>query len=265
VDEAYRESLERMLAGRRFGSPLYVRGRVGSTNLEALRLASTGAPEGTVVVADEQTAGRGRLNRSWHSPPGCNLYLSLVLKPAVEPAATPQLTLLAGAAVAETVNRWCPGRVGLKWPNDVQVGDRKICGILTELRISGGGVSSVVVGIGINANIRREGLDPAFRDAATSLREETGSPVDRAALAAALLADLESLYDPWIRVGFEAVRPQWLRYSVLTGRRVRVSFQDEVEVGTAVGLDTDGALLLEVSRGVTRRVLAGDATILKES
>ncbi len=265
MDEWNRESLERLLAGRRFGRPLHLLESVGSTNLEALKRAAAGAPEGTVVIADEQTAGRGRLSRSWQSPPGCNLYLSLVLKPAVEPAAAPQLTLLAGVAVAETLSRWCPGRVGLKWPNDVQVRDRKVCGILTEMRISGGGISSVIVGIGINVNIRRDELDPAFRDAATSLREETGAPVDRAVLVAALLEDLERLYDPWLREGFDAIRVRWLRYSVLTGQRIRVSFQDVVEEGTAVGLDDDGALILEEPPGVFKRVLAGDATILKES
>jgi BirA family transcriptional regulator, biotin operon repressor / biotin---[acetyl-CoA-carboxylase] ligase len=260
-----RESLEELLAGRRFGHPLHLLESAESTNLEALKRAAKGAPEGTVVIADAQTAGRGRLNRSWQSPPGCNLYLSLVLRPAVEPAAAPQLTLLAGAAGAETLSRWCPGQVGLKWPNDLMVRERKVCGILTELRISGAGVSSVVVGIGINANIRRDELDPAFRDAATSLAEETGQAIDRAALAAALLTDLEVLYDRWLREGFDAVRPLWLRYSILTGKRIRVAFQDEVEVGTAVGLDADGALLLEASPGVLKRVLAGDATILKES
>lgn len=238
---------------------------VESTNLEALKLAAAGAPEGTAVIAEEQTAGRGRLNRTWQSPPGCNLYLSLVLKPDVEPADAPQITLLAGAAVAKALSRWCPGSVGVKWPNDVMIRDRKVCGILTELRLSGGGISSVIVGIGINVNIRREELDPAFRDAATSLLEETGAETDRTVLAADLLEELEILYDLWIRDGFDAVRPHWLPYSVLTGKRVRVAFQDEVEEGTAVGLDADGALILEESGGIRKRVLAGDATILKES
>jgi len=265
MGELDREALEAALAGGRFGRPLHLISRVGSTNLEALKLAAAGAPEGTVVIAEEQTAGRGRLNRSWQSPAGCNLYLSIVLRPSVEPAEAPQLTLLAGVAVAETLSRWCPDRVGLKWPNDVQIGGRKVCGILTELRIGGGGIASVVTGIGINANIRREDLDPSFRDSATSLYEETGQAVDRTALAAALVRDLETLYDRWTREGFEAVRPAWLRYSVLTGRRIRVAFQDEIEIGTAVGVDTDGALLVEEPPGVVRRILAGDATILKES
>ncbi|NPU84183.1 MAG: biotin--[acetyl-CoA-carboxylase] ligase [Syntrophaceae bacterium] len=259
------KTFQNMPAGGRFGRPLHLFGSVESTNLAALKLAAAGAPEGTAVIAEEQTAGRGRLNRTWQSPPGCNLYLSLVLRPAVEPAAAPQLTLLAGAAVAKALNRWCPGIVGVKWPNDVLIRDRKVCGILTELRLSGGGISSVIVGIGVNVNIRREELDPAFRDAATSLLEETGTETDRTAVAAALLEELENLYDLWIREGFEAVRPHWLPYSVLTGKRIRVAFQDEVEEGTAVGLDEDGALILEEPTGARKRVLAGDATILKES
>ncbi len=259
------ETLCSLPAGGRFGCPLHRFGSVESTNLEALKLAARGAPEGTVVIADEQTAGRGRLNRSWQSPPGCNLYLSLVLRPAVEPAAAPQLTLTAGAAVAKALSRWCPGTVGVKWPNDVMIRDRKVCGILTEMRLSGGGISSVIVGIGVNVNIPRNELDPAFRAGATSLLEETGRATDRTVLAAALLEELETLYDLWIRDGFPAVRTHWLPYSVLTGKRIRVAFQDEVEEGTAVGLDEDGALLLEESPGARKRILAGDATILKES
>jgi len=262
LNEGTRKNLQ---TGGRFGRPLHRLGSVASTNLEALKLAAAGAPEGTAVIAEEQTAGRGRLNRTWQSPPGCNLYLSLVLRPGVEPAEAPQITMLAGVAVAKVLDRRCPGAVGIKWPNDVMIRDRKVCGILTELRLSGGGISSVIVGIGINVNIRREELDPAFRDAATSLLEETGAESDRTVLAADLLEELEILYDLWIRDGFEAVRPHWLPYSILTGKRIRVAFQDEVEEGTAVGLDADGALLLEEPGGVRKRVLAGDATILKES
>ena len=168
------KALQLRMAGKVIGRLLHYRETVDSTNRFAMGLAREGAPEGTVVLADRQTAGMGRLQRAWQSPPGCNLYLSVILRPPVAPPDASPITLLAGVAVAEAIASVCPaGVVGIKWPNDVQIRGRKVCGILTEMATAGGS-RAVIIGIGLNVNIKRENFDPGHRDSATSLREETG-------------------------------------------------------------------------------------------
>jgi BirA family transcriptional regulator, biotin operon repressor / biotin---[acetyl-CoA-carboxylase] ligase len=237
--------------------------RVDSTNRLAMGLARQGAPEGTVVIADSQTAGRGRLKRVWQSPPGLNLYLSCLLRPPIAPADASQITLTAGVAVAEAVAQFCPGGVTLKWPNDIQIRGRKVCGILTEMRMGGDGVPVLVVGIGLNVNILGTDFDPAHRTTATSLREEAGRSLCREEVAFELCRRLEEWYRLFLAEGFEPVRRAWLARSEMTGRRVRIRFNQEEQEGLVAGIDGDGSLLLTDSSGVLQRITAGDATILK--
>lgn len=258
------EALQAGLAGRRIGVAVHFRAEVDSTNRLALALAREGAPEGTVVLADSQTQGRGRLDREWQSPAGCNLYLSILLRPALLPAEMAQITLLAGVALAETVAAYCPAGVGLKWPNDVLVGGRKICGILTEMRTAGLAAAAVVVGIGLNVNIAAADFAPGHRRLATSLREETGRELSRTAVALRLLATFDDWYGRFCREGFGPVREGWLARSEMAGRFVRVRFGDGLDEGWVEGIDRDGALLLKGPDGALLRVTAGDATLLKE-
>ena len=257
------KTLQARLAELRSGWRLHFFDTVDSTNLVALELAQKGAPEGTIVVADCQTGGRGRLLRTWQSPPGCNLYASLLLRPGIDPADAPQLTLMAGVAAAETLSAFCPAGVGLKWPNDVQIRGRKVCGILTELRMTGGAVAAVVVGIGVNVNISRADFDPAYREAATSLREETGREHSREEVALRLCESFEKWYETFRCGGFAPVREGWLARSEMPGRRVRVIFGDKAQEGRFAGIDHDGALLIADDLGAVRRVMAGDAEIMK--
>jgi len=250
------------LAGKVIGRLLHYRETVDSTNHVALGLAREGAPEGTVVLADRQTAGRGRLQRVWQSPPGCNLYMSVILHPVVAPQDIPQITLLAGVAVAEAIAAVSPADVGIKWPNDVRIGDRKVCGILTEMRTDEGRVA-VVIGIGLNMNMARSDFDPGHRDTATSLREETGRDHSREDMVVSLCERLERWYETFLHAGFAPVRDGWLARSQMAGKRVRVLFRDEVQEGVVEGIDRDGALLLADGRGNVRRITAGDATIMK--
>ncbi|MCE5263998.1 MAG: biotin--[acetyl-CoA-carboxylase] ligase [Deltaproteobacteria bacterium] len=256
------EAVRSMLAGRKIGAPLFYHESVDSTNRVALRLAREGAAEGTVVLADRQTAGRGRLNRGWQSPPGSNLYFSVILRPTIAPSDAAQITLMAGVAVAEAVSSVSPG-VGIKWPNDVRIRGLKVCGILSEMRMEGG-KSAVIVGIGLNVNIRKSDFDAGHIDTATSLREETGRCHSRERLFVLLCERLERWYSTFLRDGFDAVRAGWLLRSEMAGKRVRVLFRDEVKEGMVAGIDRDGALLISGSRGGLRRITAGDATILKE-
>lgn len=255
--------LRSRLSGKKIGGTIYFLPEVTSTNDYAFRLAAGGAPEGTVVIADRQTKGKGRMDRVWQSPPRANLYASVILKPPVEPAQAPQITLLAGVAVADALALYCPREVTLKWPNDVKIRGRKVCGILTEMKTMRGIIDFVVVGIGINVNVKRDELDDAFRNAASSLREEVGRELSRLDLTENLFAHLEDLYGKYIREGFGPIRDRWLSYADIMGKLMQVVFGDEIREGVAVGIDEDGALLLRDETGTVRRILAGDASVMK--
>lgn len=253
------EELRRFFLTKIIGRRIEFHEEVGSTNTEAMRLALEGAPEGTVVLADAQSEGRGRLDRTWESPPSGNLYLSVVLRPDIPAAQASLIPLTAGVAAADTLSRYCPGRVRLKWPNDVLIGGKKICGILTEMRTRGDRVHFLVVGIGVNLNMRPLDLPRELRETATSLRIETGGEIDRLDFAVRLFESLERWYRVFLGGG-AAIREHWLQCADLVGKRVEVVHGKTTERGTVVGLDPAGALLLEGETGV-RQVLAGDIYI----
>lgn len=232
---------------------------VDSTQRVARELAHYGAAEGTTVVAEEQTAGRGRLGRTWHSPPGENLYCSIVLRPPLAPAAVPQIALVAGVAVAAAVEESTGRRPGIKWPNDVLLEGRKVAGILTEMDSELDRVHHVIAGIGVNLNTRR--FPRALRDKASSLLLLTGRPVDRARFTGRMLAALEERYARFLRGGFAAVRPEWEVYSCLTGRDVRVAGPAGEVRGRVLGIADDGALRLQGTEGEELRVVAGEVTL----
>jgi BirA family transcriptional regulator, biotin operon repressor / biotin---[acetyl-CoA-carboxylase] ligase len=256
-------ALRSRLTGKKIGCPLHYLDTVDSTNRFAVGLAREGAPEGTVVLADRQTAGMGRLQRIWQSPPGCNLYLSVILRPAAAPQEISMITLMAGVAVADAMVSLCPVGVGIKWPNDVRIRGRKVCGILAEMTTAGAS-RAVILGIGVNVNIRREDFDTGHRDIATSLLEETGRVHSREYVAFLLCERLERWYETSLQTGFAPIRAEWTARSDMAGKRVRVLFRDEVQEGVMEGIDLDGALLLADGWGAVRRITAGDAMILKE-
>jgi BirA family biotin operon repressor/biotin-[acetyl-CoA-carboxylase] ligase len=238
-----------------------------STNRVATELARAGAPHGSTVVAESQTAGRGRLGRSFFSPANLNLYTSHILRPTLTTAAAPTTILAAAVAVAEAVSEESgdPGAVEIKWPNDVLLGGLKTSGILMELAAEATRVHFLILGIGVNLNVDREFFPAEFRHLATSLASHTGRPVDRLAFARRLYGTLEDVLDLHAEGGFDAVRPRFERFFRMQGGRVRVADLDDRETaGRATGIDTDGALLVEDARGVLHRVVAGDVTVLKE-
>lgn len=253
-------ALRRRLTTRWLASTLEVKATTGSTNSDAAALARRGALHGSVVLADEQTAGKGRLGRTWESARGVNLYLSVVLRPRIVPAQAPQLSLVSAVAVAAALER---ARVDarIKWPNDVLVNGRKLCGILTEIEAEADRVSFVVVGIGVNLNSGREHFPPELHDRATSVWMETGRKVDRLAFLCDLLSELEEGFDDFTRGGFEMLRARWEARSSMTGRSVRIAGVGETVEGICAGIDGDGALLVDEDDGRRRRVLAGDVTL----
>jgi BirA family biotin operon repressor/biotin-[acetyl-CoA-carboxylase] ligase len=234
---------------------------VDSTQIVARDLARAGASEGTVVVAERQTAGRGRLGRAWHSPAGVNLYCSILLRPAVPPHVVPQLALVAGVAVAAAVAEETGEEPGIKWPNDVLLDGRKVAGTLTEMDSALERVEHVILGIGVNLNGGEGAFPPELRDKATSLRRVTGRRVDRAAFAARLLAALEARYGRYLRGGFASVRAEWESRSSLTGAQVRVLAPEGERAGRVLGLDADGALRLRQADGRIIRIVAGEVTV----
>ena len=228
---------------------LHHRGLVGSTNDWAKSLATAGAPEGTLCSAEAQSAGRGRRGRQWLSPTG-GLYFSLILRPPLPPAAIPRLTLMAAVAVAEAIG----SQAAIKWPNDVLIGGRKVCGILCELQAEDDAVDAVVMGIGINASEAKE----------LSAVPTAGSvPVqNRVALLRAVLTQLDACYDRLLQRGWPDLLDTWRRRSCTLGTEVTVSGSFGAASGRAVDVDAEGALLVETSTGL-RRFLAGEVTLAK--
>jgi BirA family biotin operon repressor/biotin-[acetyl-CoA-carboxylase] ligase len=220
------------------------------------REAVAGAPEGTVVLAEEQGTGRGRFQRVWVSPPGVNLYLSVLLRPSL--GELPLLSMAAGVAVVRAVRATTGLRSGLKWPNDVLLGGRKVCGILVEGRALGPRSQAAVVGIGLNVNLD-PGLYPEIGAVATSLKQQAGKPVSRLGVLRALLLELDQVYLA-VRRG-ASVRGGWLSLLVTLGRRVRVRWGEVVEEGLAVGVDAEGGLVLERPGGARVTLPAGEVTL----
>lgn len=232
---------------------------IDSTNSRVRALGLEGAADGTVVTAEEQTAGRGRLGRSWVSPRGRNLYLSVLLRSRLDVSLLSQLSLTAGLAACEAVGEWCAAT--LKWPNDVLIGGRKGVGILAELE-AGEADRFVVLGIGVNVNMSRAELPPELADKATSLAIECGREIDRAQVAGRLLTHLERRYDQLHRVGFADIAAAWNRLSAMVGRQIRVDEPGGIVAGEVLGLAPDGALCLKREDGREHRVIAGDVTVV---
>jgi BirA family biotin operon repressor/biotin-[acetyl-CoA-carboxylase] ligase len=229
---------------------------IGSTNEQAYRLAQEGAFHGEVVVAEHQSAGKGRRGRTWVSPPGKNLYFSVVLRPELPPQRASELTLVAAVALAETlIDAGAEARI--KWPNDVQVDGRKIAGILTELSTEPDRVHFVIVGVGVNLNLARAEMPPELAEIATSLREARGEPVPRALFTAALWTRFEEWLDLHAEEGFKPVRSRWKELSCTLGAEVLVRAERSELRGIAEDIDESGALLVRTERGL-ERVLAGD-------
>ena len=239
--------------GRRFRHFL----RVDSTNDSARRLAEAGAAEGTVVVAEEQTGGRGRLGRTWLSRRGRDLLLSLVLRPDVDPARAPGLNLLVGLAAGQAIGKVAGIPTDLKWPNDVFTGGGKCCGVLTEMNADPGKIHFVIVGIGINVN--GTSLPHAIAGRASTLEQAAGGPVPRPRLVAALLNRLEALYLVFLDQGLGPLLERWeASSSSVRGRPILVSNPGRCLRGTTAGLSEQGALRIRREDGRMEEIMAGD-------
>ncbi len=245
----------------RIGWRIHYFHELDSTQSAARDLVADGAAQGTVVVAERQTAGRGRMGRQWHSPAGVNLYATIILRPAIPLAEVSRLSLVAGVAAAEALSREAPGLVTLKWPNDIWIRGRKAGGIIAEaITGSHDDLVAVLVGIGLNINLAAADIPEELRGRATSLSIELGRLCDRIAIADSLFSFLDYRYMEVVSNGFGGIRPIWELFSALTGRSVGVVEAGRRVSGTVRGIDDDGALLLDTG-SQTIRILAGDVTI----
>jgi BirA family biotin operon repressor/biotin-[acetyl-CoA-carboxylase] ligase len=243
------------------GQVLHWYEEIGSTNDRARELAEEGAEHGEVVIAEAQTAGRGRRGRLWASPARKNLYFSVILRPDLPPARAPELTLVASVALCDAL-RQAGVQAGIKWPNDLLASERKIAGILTELAAEADRVHWVVIGAGINVNARGEDFPEELRGEATSVLLERGEPAPRALFAAACLTALEGWIDRHAEEGFAVVREAWRERSTTLGREVTVRTDGREIVGIAEDIDEAGALLVRGPAGL-ERILAGDVALLR--
>ena len=266
-------SVKRIQAGlttQLVGRHLVYFGSIGSTNVEAKRLAASGAPEGTLVIADEQTAGKGRRGRRWLAPPNTCLLTSLLFRPALLPAQASRLTMLCSLAAAEAIETETGVPVAIKWPNDLVIPHapgrsyRKLGGILTETALSSKELLFAIVGMGINVNVDPTALGPVMTPA-TSLLAELGRPVDRVALLAAILQQIENRYS---QMPGEQIHADWAQRLITLGQQVIVTLYPQSHddsqgwlEGTAEGVDPDGALLLRDLAGNLRLVTVGDVTL----
>lgn len=235
---------------------------IDSTNLEAMRQAKAGAPEGLCIVAREQTRGRGRLDRTWHSPKDAGLYFSMVLRPQFEITRWPLLSLTAALAVFDALLRTCDLKVDIKWPNDIYVGDRKLSGILAETVETGDGPAAIV---GIGINLTNQSFPPGMKERAVSIYSATGASVDPHLLLDELLKAFRERYEMLrSETGAEHLIREWCAASSYAfERRVRVIVNDETFEGITRGLERDGALRVETAAGKVKVVRAGDVIALR--
>lgn len=248
------ESLKSSLVGRRIEH----RERADSTQRVAKQLALEGAEEGTVVVAEVQTAGKGRRGRRWFSPPG-GIYLSIILRPQLEPPRVPLLTLLGGVAVAKALRRGCGLKPKLKWPNDVLLGGKKVGGVLTEVCAEAEVINHCVLGVGVNANFGVSQLPRSIRETSTTLLEELGRPVQRLRLAREVLEQVDRLYKGIRKPN--KILEEWRSLDCTRGAWVRVDGAQGVFEGRALGINSNGALIVRLPSGDVKKILAGDVSI----
>ena len=254
------ELLKKRLAQSIFSSNIHYQASIDSTNALARTLAGQGAPEGTLVITEEQTAGRGRRGRAWISPAGANLLFSVLLRPPIEGERVFVLTMVLALAGLKAVKKVTGVKAMIKWPNDLYLGAKKLAGILTEFSVKGRQVDWAVLGMGMNA-----GWHPDMPEGggvpATSLLEETGQRVSRNELLLEILTGFEGFYGEVVRGNMEPLYEEWNRNCLVLGKAVVIESDRERIEGKALRIDDWGALIIEDAKGVQRRILTGDVSL----
>ncbi len=237
---------------------------IGSTNTAAAGLAAKGQRHGTVIIADSQTEGRGRRGRTWASPAGKNLYLSVIVRPGIPPRDASILTLMSAVACSSSIRRLSSVPVSIKWPNDLMAGDKKIGGILTEMKADADSIDYAVIGVGINLNLDSYDMPDNIRETATSVMLQTGSPQSRTLYALEIIKSLDCWYTTLLQSGKGPVIDAWKSLSSTIGRTVTAITGEAKLIGLAEGIDDEGLLILRLQDSSVIKINAGDVTIMRE-
>ncbi|ABY92357.1 biotin--[acetyl-CoA-carboxylase] ligase [Thermoanaerobacter sp. X514] len=231
---------------------------IDSTNNFAKEMASK-VPDGTVIIAEEQIAGRGRLGRSWISQKGCGIWMSIILKPNIQPQEALNLTQVAAISVVKAIEEVFHVESKIKWPNDIILNNKKVCGILTEMSSEIDKINYVIIGIGVNVNC--DNFPEELKGKATSLYLETNSKVDRKKLTASILNNLEFYYNAYLQKGFEYIGPICIEKSITIGRQIKVIANEGEIEGKAVTIDNNGSLVVETKEGKRLSIMSGDVSV----
>lgn len=256
------DQLRELIKGE-MGRNIISMGEVESTNSLAMELAEKGASHGTVVVADSQTKGRGRMGRAWISPSGGNIYMSVILTPSMRPKEATLLTIMAGVACCGALRNTTGLPVEIKWPNDLMLSHMKLGGILSEIKSGAGKIVYAVIGIGINVNTKTEDFPPEVRTVATSIRNEKGKTVPRTFLIAEILNELDCWYRVVSQKGKNTLLDEWRRLTSMIGKPVQVTMGDGIINGLAHDIDEEGMLIVRLPSGALKRISSGDLVILR--
>jgi BirA family biotin operon repressor/biotin-[acetyl-CoA-carboxylase] ligase len=254
-----KSDLSQRLQTKIIGREVHLLPQVVSTNTVAGEMASKGSPAGAVVIAETQTGGKGRLGRKWISPTG-NLYLSVILRPGIPLHRAPLITLMGAVAVASTIRAVCGVDAAIKWPNDIYISNKKVSGLLTEMSAEQDRIRHIVLGIGMNVNMRLDTLPGDIRAVTTTLAVETAKKIDRTVLFRRLIGELEHWYLVFLDYSPE-VLAEWTRLNMTVGNRVTVSGSGEVIEGQAQEIDDDGRLIVRLDDGSLKQIAAGDVTL----
>jgi BirA family transcriptional regulator, biotin operon repressor / biotin---[acetyl-CoA-carboxylase] ligase len=240
------------------GKNVHYEESVESTQKIAHRLAHEDAPEGTVIIAEEQLSGRGRMDRKWHSPKYTGIWMSIILRPNIPLPKAPQLTLLTAAAIVQGIEDITGVQPEIKWPNDILINGKKVTGILTELVAEADRINAVIIGIGMNVNQTKEDFPVELQEIATSLLLEKGGKVSRADLIKSIFMNLEKLYLLYLEEGFFPIKLLWESYAISIGRKITARTLTHTIVGKAQGITDDGVLIIEDELGKTHHVYSAD-------
>lgn len=249
------------LKTRFIGQNIHYEESVESTQKIAHHLAYENVSEGTVIIAEEQLSGRGRMDRKWHSPKYTGIWMSLILRPNIPLPKAPQLTLLAAVAIVQAIEGLTDLSPEIKWPNDILIRGKKVTGILTELQAEADRINSIIIGIGMNVNQVEEDFPVELEKIATSLRIEQGKEISRAAMVREIFNNMEKLYNLYLAEGFLPIKLLWESYAISVGREITARTLMQTIVGKALGITEEGVLMIEDKQGVTHHVYSADIEV----
>ena len=255
--------IQRKLTTKYIGHSIHYYKEVTSTNDMAEKLVDMDASEGSVIIAEKQTAGRSRKKTDWISPKG-GIWMTIILRPDVDLLEASKLTIVAGVALAKTLNDEFNIDAGIKWPNDILIGDKKICGILTEAITEKDKIKAVLVGIGLDVNLDEEEIPDDLKPIATTIKKYMEKTIKRSDILNAFFNQFEEFYDEFIKGNFKYTIKEWRRLSTTTGKRVKVYKKGKALCADAIGIDNSGALIVELDDGELEKITSGEVKILKE-